>query len=294
MTFVLPSAPRAIQSRGTPFFVEREHASNSTPAVDPLTIVAIGLMVGVLADFIHEGLGHGGACLLVGGKPTLLTSMNFGWDDTGSSRWALRAVAAGGTIANLLAGALALAMLRRRSSLVHLHYFLWLFAAVNLYVGTGYFLYSGMSNIGDWANFIAGLPGHWLWRGLLTLLGGASYFLCVRMMLVKAAPLTGGDPALRYRRANLLMLIPYFAGGIMGVIAGALNPEAKALLLISAVAASLGGTSGLAWGPQMLRDPDWLVSSKPPAAIPRHWGWIVAGLLLAVLFVLILGPGVKL
>ena len=274
--------------------MERENASNSPPACDALTITAIGLMVGVLADLIHEGLGHGGACLLVGGKPTLLTSMNFEWDDSGFSRWALRAVAAGGTIANLLAGALALIMLRRPPSSVHLHYFLWLFAAVNLYVGTGYFLYSGMSNIGDWANFIAGLPGHWVWRGLLVLLGGASYFLCVRMMLAKAAPLTGGDPAQRYRRANLLMLIPYFAGAIMGVVAGALNPQARALILISAVAASLGGTSGLAWGPQMLRDPHWLVSSTPPAAIPRNWGWIVTGLLLALLFVVILGPGVNL
>lgn len=279
---------------GTPFFVEREHSSNSLPAADPLTVAAIGWMVGVLADLIHEGLGHGGACLLVGGKPTILTSMNFDWDDTGFPRWALRTVAAGGTVANLLAGALALAMLRRARAAVHLHYSLWLFAAVNLYVGTGYFLYSGLSNIGDWANFIAGLPGYWVWRGLLVLLGGASYFLSVRLMLVKAAPLTGGDPAVRYRRANLLMLIPYFGGAVLSVIAGALNPQAKALLLISAIAASLGGTSGLAWGPQMLRDPNWMASSAPPVAIPRHWGWIVAGLLLAVLFVVILGPGLKL
>lgn len=274
--------------------MERENASNSLSALDPLTIAAIGLLVGALADFIHEGLGHGGACLLVGGKPTLLTSMNFGWDESGFPRWTLRVVAAGGTIANLLAGALALTMLRRPPSAVHLHYFLWLFAAVNLYVGTGYFLYSGVSNIGDWANVIAELPGKWLWRGLLALVGRASYFLCVRTMVAKAEPLTGGDPGVRYRRANLLMLIPYFAGAGMGVIAGALNPQAKTLLLISAVAASLGGTSGLAWGPQLLRDPHWVVSSTAPAEIPRHWGWTAAGLLVAVVFVVLLGPGLKL
>ena len=113
-------------------------------------------------------------------------------------------------------------------------------------------------------------------------------------MLVKVTPLAGGDPAVRFRRANLLMLIPYCAGAVMGVIAGAFNPQARALLLISAVAASLGGTSGLAWGPQLLRDPHWLVSSTAPAAIPRHWGWIAAGLLVAVVFVVVLGPGLKL
>jgi len=274
--------------------VDRENTNNSLPAVDPLTITAIAMMVGALADFIHEGLGHGGACLLVGGKPLLLTSMNFEWDESGSPRWALRNVAAGGTIANLLAGAIALAKLRRPPSAVHLHYFLWLFAAVNLYVGTGYFLYSGVSNIGDWANVIADLPGKWLWRGLLTLAGGGSYYLCVTMMLAKARPLTGGDPAVRYRRACSLMLIPYVAGAAMSVIAGTLNPQAKALLLISAVAASLGGTSGLAWGPQLLRDPHWLASATSPAAIPRHWGWTISGLLAAAIFVAILGPGVKL
>ena len=264
------------------------------PPCDPLTIAAIGLLVGVLADFIHEGLGHGGACLLVGGKPTLLTSMNFAWDDLGFPSWAHKVVSAGGTIANLLAGGLAVALLRRPPPSAQVHYFLWLFAAINLYVGTGYFLYSGASNIGDWANFIAGLPHLWLWRGLLILIGGASYFLCVRLMLAQAAPLTGGDPAVRYPRANLLMLIPYFAGAALSLSAGAFNPQAKALILISAVAASLGGNSALAWGPQMLRDPRWLVSSNAPRAIPRHWGWILAGLLVAVVFVVILGPGLKL
>ena len=274
--------------------MNRENANNSLPPCDPLTIAAIALLVGVLADFIHEGLGHGGACLLVGGKPLLLTSMNFEWNDNAFPRWAVRVVTAGGTIANLLAGALALALLRRPPAAVHLHYFLWLFAAINLYVGTGYFLYSGASNIGDWAKFIAGLPANWLWRVLLTLIGAASYFLCVRMMLTKVTPLTGGDPAVRYRRANLLMLIPYFTGAILSVVAGAFNSQAKALLLISAVAASLGGTSGLAWGPQLLRDPHWLASSTVPPAIPRHWAWIAAGLLVAVAFVVVLGPGLKL
>ena len=273
--------------------MEREKTENPLPSCDLLTVVAIALLAGALTDFIHEGLGHGGACLLVGGKPKLLTSMNFVWDDQNFPRWARRAVSAGGTVANLLAGALALALLRRPRCAAHLHYFVWLFAAMNLYMGTGYFLYSGASNIGDWANFIEGLPFTWLWRGLLVLVGGSSYYFSVLVMLAKAAPLTGGAPAVRYRRANELMLIPYFAGAVLSLSAGLLNPQAKALILISAVAASLGGMSGLAWGPQLLRDPDWLVSSSPPAAIPRHWGWVVAGLVVAVVFIAVLGPGLK-
>src|SRR5205085_5602150 len=120
-----------------PSLMSHDHTPNSGPPCDALTIAAIALLAGALTDVIHEGLGHGGACVLVGGKPTLLTSMNFVCDESGVPRWALRIVAAGGTIANLLAGALALATLRRRPSTVHRHYFLWLFAAVNLYVGIG-------------------------------------------------------------------------------------------------------------------------------------------------------------
>lgn len=89
------------------------------------------------------------------------------------------------------------------------------------------------------------------------------------------------------------MLIPYFSGAVLSLSAGVLNPQAKALILISGVAASLGGTSGLAWGPQLLRDPHWLVSSSAPVAIPRHWGWVVAGSLVAVLYIAALGPGLK-
>jgi hypothetical protein len=275
--------------------MDLEHQPTSGPPCDPLTIAAIGLFAGALTDVIHEGLGHGGACLLVGGKPLLLTSMNFLGDQTGLPRWAHKFISAGGTFANLLAGGIALLSLRRPPAAAHFHYFLWLFAALNLYVGTGYFLFSGMSNIGDWANVIAGLPRSWLWRGLLIVLGGLSYFLCVRMMLARAGPLIGSDPAVRYHRANLLMLIPYLAGALMGVLAGLLNPQAKALLLISAVAASLGGLSGLAWGPQLLRDPHWLIAGAGgPVAIPRHWGWIIVGLLVAAGFVAVLGPGLRL
>src|SRR4051794_13438444 len=126
--------------------MDKDPTPSSVPRCDPLTIAAIALVACALTDLIHEGLGHGGACLLVGGKPTLLTSMNFVGDQSGLPRWMLKIVSAGGTIANLLAGGLALLSLRRPPSAAHLHYFLWLFAALNLYIGTGYFLFSGMSN----------------------------------------------------------------------------------------------------------------------------------------------------
>ena len=47
---------------------------------DLATVAAVAVVVHVSASLIHEGLGHGGACLLMGATPRLLTSMQFQGD----------------------------------------------------------------------------------------------------------------------------------------------------------------------------------------------------------------------
>ena len=67
---------------------------------DLLTIAAIAIVATVIADFIHEGLGHGGMCVVTGGRPLALSTVHFECSaDT-------RLVAAGGTLANLIFGTL--------------------------------------------------------------------------------------------------------------------------------------------------------------------------------------------
>ncbi|HXH28971.1 MAG TPA: hypothetical protein VNL37_07995, partial [Candidatus Polarisedimenticolia bacterium] len=44
------------------------------------TLAAVAVVAYALSNVIHEGLGHGGACRLVGGTPRLLTSMTFDGD----------------------------------------------------------------------------------------------------------------------------------------------------------------------------------------------------------------------
>src|SRR6202045_3693981 len=67
---------------------------------DLLTIAAITIAATVIADFIHEGLGHGGMCIATGGRPLVLSTVHFECSaDT-------RLVAAGGTLANLMFGTL--------------------------------------------------------------------------------------------------------------------------------------------------------------------------------------------
>ena len=50
---------------------------------DLLTLAAVAIVAYAVANVIHEGLGHAGTCVLVGGRPTVLSSMHFDGDTEG-------------------------------------------------------------------------------------------------------------------------------------------------------------------------------------------------------------------
>ena len=265
-----------------------------SPRHDLLTVAAMGLVAYALANPLHEGLGHGGACLLVGGKPLVLSSLHFDGDTKGLPRGANRLIAAGGTLVNLLVGGIALAaLLRSRTLPARVRYFLWLFAFVNLFQGTGYFLFSGVAGIGDWASVIAGWPMPWLWRLVMAVTGGLAYFVIMLFAMRRLAPFVGDPKPGRYRRAVALSIVPYLTGSALFIISGLFNPVGLMLVLVSAVAASLGGTCGFLWGPQFFRDPDFAPTSEEPIPIARSWGWIATAAIVAVVFVAVLGPGIR-
>src|SRR5262252_9368054 len=118
------------------------------------TVVAIALVAYAASNVLHEAVGHGGACLALGGKPLVLSSVHFECGEQAMGALALRAVAAAGTIVNFIAGALALAVFKTADPLhkPHAAYFLWLITTLNLLSGAGYFLFSGVGGIGDWAD----------------------------------------------------------------------------------------------------------------------------------------------
>jgi hypothetical protein len=262
--------------------------------IDRLTVVAIAIVAYALANVVHEGLGHGGACLVVGCTPKVLSTMDFDGDNTGLSRAATNFIEAGGTLANLLAAAAAFAWFRKFGAApVHARYFAWLFGTVNLLHATGYLLFSGVGNIGDWAAIVRGLQPAWAWRTAMAVLGGTAYWFSVRYALITMGPFIGGESPERYRRGLTLMLVPYVTGAALYLVAGAFNPAGLWLLAISGAAASLGGTSGLAWGPQYLRGTIIPRATLPATAIPRSIGWILTAAGVALVFVAILGPGIN-
>jgi hypothetical protein len=264
---------------------------------DVVTIAAVAAVVYAIVSLVHEGLGHGGACLIVRGIPRELSSMDFDCDLLGLGVASEKIVAAGGTIANLILGLSAVALYRRTpiTSSPLWRFSVWLFAAVNLMTGTGYFLFSGVGGIGDWAVVIDGLKPPWLWRGVLAVSGAGLYFVTTVYLFNSLGPLIGTARPERYRRALGLATVSYIAGGALSLLAGFLHPAGLALVAISGAAASLGGTSGLAWGPQMLRGTPTAAVDPPasePPVIARSWPVIAIAGAASVAFILILGSGV--
>jgi len=157
--------------------------------LDVATVLAISAVVYVTAAICHEGLGHGLASLLVGGKPLAISTSWFSWDRTGVGPLAVRAVAAAGTVANLFMGAVLLGPLYAFSPRTgNWYYFGWLGAAVNLFMGGGYLMASPLFDFGDWQEFVRGLWPELVWRIGLVILGGVISGGALLLLVDRMAP----------------------------------------------------------------------------------------------------------
>lgn len=275
---------------------EKAAAPPSAAALHLPTLIAIALVAFALTNVAHEGLGHGGMCVAVGGEPRVLNAVYFDCGEEALSGAASRWISAGGTLVNLaFAGLTALVLAAGAVRAASGRYFLWLFLSLNLMQAFGYWMFSGLGGIGDWQAVIAGSPHYALWRIALAVVGTAAYmFVAVPIALRGMERFLGATEPPRLARARRLTLPAYLAGGTLYVTAGLLNPESPMLVLISAAAASFGGASGLAWMTQLLRDRErFPPAAGEPLGIARSWPWLVSGAIMALLFIGVLGPGIR-
>jgi len=273
--------PESSTAATTPQDEERIRTSDNT-----LTIIAISIVAGILTNILHEGVGHGLTALLTGAKSGVLTTVAW------SSASDTRLVAAGGTLVNLAAALVFWLALRSvKLASMPMRYFLLIACAFNLFTGTGYFLFSGVTNFGDWAAVISGLPLHWLWRTLLVVVGAASYFIAavvVGIALVRYV----GIPRNQQGRLRKLSLVPYFSGILLASVAGLLNPLGMQLLWQSALPATAGGQSGLLWLQYYIpRDTE---PERSPGQLARSYVWIGLAAVLGILYVVVVGHGITL
>jgi hypothetical protein len=252
---------------------------------DLLTIIAISVVALMLSTMLHEALGHGVLALLTGATSGTLTTVAW------SSVFDSRLVAAGGTIVNLTAGFVFWVALRAaRNASARTRFFLLISCAFNLFAGTGYFFFSGVSGFGDWQQVIAELHPYWLWRVLLILVGMASYYcamLVVGISLVRYLGVSTSDHA-RFRR---LMWVPYFAAVIIEVVAGLRNPLGPSLVFESALPATAGANCALLFLVY------YVPKTTPPGSnnqpVQRSYVWIAVSIALALVFTVVLGPGIR-
>ena len=261
--------------------------------IDLLTLVVISAFAYQLAIFLHEMGGHGLSCFLVGGHVLELGAFYVNCDYTGVTELAIRWVAFAGPFVSLLLGLISFVILGRIPNRgPHLKFFLWLLGALGLMNITGYLLFSGLSGLGDFGisrdGILYQVSPAWVWRTLETLVGAASYFGVAVLSARQMDKIIGGAGVDRIRRARRIALLAYLSGVIVALLISLLNPAGITIILISAAAGSLGGTSGLLW---MMQFVDRKIESPvPPLQIPRSWPWIVVGLAFILVYAAVFGP----
>jgi hypothetical protein len=251
-----------------------------------LTICAISIVAAILSNTLHEGVGHGLTALLTGAKSGILTTVAW------SSAFDSRLVEAGGTLVNLAAALVFWLVLRgAKNAVMSMRYFLLITCAFNLFSGTGYFFFSGVTNFGDWAAVISGLHRYWLWRMLLVIGGAVSYYAAVRVVGIGLVRYVG-VPRGRQRRMRKLTILPYFSAIVLLSLAGLLNPLGIQLLWQSALPATAGGQSGLLWLQYYI--PRGIVPNRKSENLARSYIWIVIAAILTSVYVVVLGRGITL
>jgi hypothetical protein len=258
------------------------------PIVDWLTVVAIAAIAISLNVAFHEGV-HALACITVGGH---LQEYSALYASCVSSSVLQRKIVAGSAPTfNLLAGVLSWIILQRsRKQASEIQFFLWLFMLMNWCYGAGYFILSGIANIGDWAVVLKGWEPAWLWRLLMTILGIVLFIVFIRLALQEFGKMLGGDADEQIRRANKLFILSYLTSFVVVLIAGFFCPYGLLSLPVTAgVFAVIGALSPLLWMMRWFRLDTFMKLTKEPLEIHRKWQWLVASVIVVFTYAFILG-----
>jgi hypothetical protein len=240
---------------------------NRTASV--LTLIAIACAAYVVADLAHETLGHGGACLASGGKVSLIDT-TFS-DCSVRSRW----IDGTGPLTGIAVALLAWLGARNTQS-ANLRVFLVLLFADAMFWNIGYMIKSGIAWAGDWHFLIAGQEPANFWHIGLAVAGFALYIVAMQM-LVHVWPTGRGMSSGRFA------MIAYLTAAALSAAAGFFDPRGPHTILSDALPSSLAAVGLPLVG---LRQHMEIGIAPSPA-------WIATGAISAVVFIAILGPGIR-
>lgn len=262
--------------------------STPRPILDWLTVVAIASIAISLNVAFHEGV-HALVCISVGGDLQEYSALHVACGH--ANTWQNKVEAGSASLANLMLGTicwLILPRVRRQTSGVQL--FLWLFILMNWLYGAGYWMFSGVANIGDWAVVIEGWEPHWLWRVVMFMAGAPLFMLFVWLALRELGKFIGGTAPEQLSRAAKLGLLAYFTSALVMILAGLFNPYGfLGLPALAGISAALGALSPLLWMMQWLRAKSFIKLAGPPLEIQRTWGLIALAGLTVFIYAVVLG-----
>ncbi|HVZ96385.1 MAG TPA: hypothetical protein VG847_05885 [Chitinophagaceae bacterium] len=142
-----------------------------------LTIVSAGILSYIIADIIHEVMGHAGTCLGLGHRITLLSSVYFK-SNPGSFITDI-----GGPLANLFFGLLAYFILKKiKGFTIITAFFLLTLMSYNLFWFCGTIVESGFSNDGDWGYLMEQFKIASFTEPVLLFLGIIAFLISVKLV----------------------------------------------------------------------------------------------------------------
>jgi len=244
------------------------------------TTVGIGVTAALAQFVVHEVLGHGSACVLLGGRILAIAPL---WMRCSADH---RLMVLAGPLANVVAGAACWAILRAappRTAAFRL--FLWLSSAFEWLVAAGYLAVGAASGFGDWPVILPALSSWPVRLGAIAVAAGG-YLLTLRV-LSRLGVERLGSSLLQDRRLTRLALLPALVAGAVAVLAELIGGRVQPLGL----ALAIGCTAVVGWS-------SMAVSRLVPAAaapgdgvaVRRSVGWILVGAATAVGFVALVGP----
>ncbi|MBJ6123306.1 hypothetical protein [Sphingomonas mollis] len=254
-----------------------------------MDVAALAALVWIAAATLHEGLGHGVACRLMGGDPIGWSTFHFNCDHRSVSLPGWRTIAGAGTAVNVVLMVFGYLWWRRGiDPMARLA--AWTVVAVNGLTTFGYLVFSAAFGIGDWntAGVIAGVSNTGLARAMLAIIGIAGYVAVIRLSGTMLSRMLQGPTATADARRITTTI--WLTTGIVSLLAGLMAGADWRSTLGAALGVALGGNAGL------LTIPRFTTSSNEPGTFaPRKSVALrVVAVLSVAAFVSILGPGVRL
>ncbi len=242
------------------------------------TLMAAGVLAHAGQALLHEAAGHGGVCLAQGHGLLVVAPL---W--MRCSQTSMLLVAAGPAMNAIAALACLLVLRSWRRIRPEMGLLLWLGFSFNALVFCGYMAVGSATGFGDWPVLFAGVMPSWAWRVPLAAAAALGYYGCLH---VAARLFCGGAAAAKDLRRRAL--VPAAAAAFVACMAEIAGGRIAVMPMLLALGCTIGiGAS--------LTSMDNVVTSEPGCgAIPRSYGMIALGLIVALGFVFLLGRGLAL